>query len=624
MATPNDRTDLPDLETAHDPAELAAAATEVNRILREAAIKDEYRPAHIGAMMLALWHARGRIRADARFVLTDINRACAAAFRDAGQTDLAGVLHIDDDNARLAREAPRIIALLEQLDVTTAHVDHDHLGQLYETFFRYTGGNTIGQYFTPRHITRLMADLCQVRHDDVVIDPACGTGGFLVACLRRAAGRGRLVGYESEPVTAALCVANMILRGDGRAGIRRADVLDASDYPTGACHVALMNPPFPHKHTDVPPERFVERALEALVPGGRLAVILPTSVLVKRATSPWRGRILADHSLAAVIQLPDELFQPWASATTSIALLRKGVPHDPTRRTVFVRLRHDGMVLKKGVRVPRADGLDQTASAVQAVLDQRTSPGFSASAELHPGDEWSPGAFIPLADPTDDELMGSVDELLCRFASFYTRYPGRVANQRRRVREGGLQPRPYEQLASPARLRNADALPAEPGTIGASFRILYGQKELRSRDGIPPGDTLVVSPTEQYNGCYGWLYFDALLRPPFVTTAQTGSIGESFVQCEPCGVNDDCLVLLPRTDLPLAALFVCAATLRLERWRFSYGRKLTPSRICGFSFHRRPALEAAVEQRIERWRTITEQAVALAQGGAVHNHGRPW
>ena len=93
-------------------------------------------------------------------------------------------------------------------------------------------------------------------------------------------------------------------------------------------------------------------------------------------------------------------------------------------------------------------------------------------------------------------------------------------------------------------LTNASTLPRESGTIGEHFDIFYGQKELHSRDGIPSGDSLVVSPTEEYNGCYGWLSFENLIQAPFVTVAQTGTIGEAFVQMEPCGVNDDCLILL--------------------------------------------------------------------------------
>jgi len=160
-------------------------------------------------------------------------------------------------------------------------------------------------------------------------------------------------------------------------------------------------------------------------------------------------------------------------------------------------------------------------------------------------------------------------------------------------------------------MENAEALPAISGTIGAFFDIFYGQKELHSRDGIAPGDSLVVSPTEQYNGCYGWLCFEPLISPPFVTVAQTGTIGEAFVQMEPCAVNDDCLILLSRDKgLPLSVLFVAAAVIRLERWRFTYGRKLTPSRICRFAMTRLPALESWVTDELRRWRTTWDTAVA--------------
>lgn len=261
---------------------------------------------------------------------------------------MAKSLHVDIANSKLANTAWLILATLEQLNVVAGSVDHDYLGQLYELFFRYTGGNTIGQYFTPRHVTRFMADICETNKTDLVIDPACGTGGFLISSIQRAYDvlgikyedaikivRDRLIGYEAEPVTAALCVANMILRGDGKSGIRKDDCFTARDYPVGTCQVALMNPPFPHKQTDALPQQFVERALEALENRGLLAVILPTSLLVKRDIGDWREKILESNTLEAVCQLPDELFHPYASATTSVVLLRKGVPHSRKKKIQF-------------------------------------------------------------------------------------------------------------------------------------------------------------------------------------------------------------------------------------------------------------------------------------------------
>lgn len=606
------------------PEVLAKKADLINRILREAHIKDEYRPAVVGATILALWQSQGKVRRDPDFVLSDINTSCARAFNRAGKSVLAKSLHVDEANAHLAATAWQIIAELEKLNVVNGSFDHDYLGHLYETFFRYTGGNTIGQYFTPRHITRFMADVVQTTPDTIVIDPACGTGGFLIAALQRCHDtsklsyqqsvdlvRDKLIGYESEPITAALCIANMIVRGDGRTGIRKDNCFTADDFPAGQCDIALMNPPFPHKKTDTPPQEFIEKALEALRMHGRLGVIVPTSFIVKREFESWRKHILKGNSLTAVVQLPDELFQPFSSTTTSVIFIERGTPHDPKRKTAFVRIEYDGLTLKKGIRVPRTDGKDQVANAVDAIHNKKSQPGFSGVAGVEPGDEWSPGAYIPSAVPTLDELRGSIDVLLRRLVSFYVRYAREIATQRARIASGELSTSPYRILAGGARLKNAERLPSAPGTIGATFDILYGQKELHSREGYAPGDALVVSPTEEYNGCYGWLDFDNLIEPPFVTVAQTGTIGEAFVQCEPCGVNDDCLILLPKkgTKASLAQLAITAAIIRSERWRFSYGRKLTPSRIASFPLPDDKTLETWVSSELKKWRRLAEEAV---------------
>jgi predicted RNA methylase len=577
--------------------------------------------------MLALWQSKGHIRRDPGFILQDINKACAQAFTNASKGELSKSLHIDEANEKLAQSAWQILSTLEQLNVVNASFDHDYLGQLYETFFRYTGGNTIGQYFTPRHITRFMADITETSTDDLIIDPACGTGGFLIACIQRAYAlsklkyedavnlvREKLIGYESEPVTAALCVANMILRGDGKTGIRKDECFSAKDYPVGEVQVALMNPPFPHKKTDIPPQSYVERALEALQNKGRLAVILPTSLIVKKEVGRWREKILKHNTLLAVAQMPDELFQPFASATTSVILLEKGTPHNPRKKATFVRVQYDGLTLKKATRVPRQDGKNQLDDATDAIINKKVAPGFSGVGSVSGSDEWSPGAYIPAAVPTEDELKATLDELMRRLASFYTRYASEVGVQRGRVRAGELVAKPYREMLSSQRIRNAEDLSSGAGTIGEFFDIFYGQKELHSRDGIPPGESLIISPTEEYNGCYGWLFFEKLIQPPFITVAQTGSIGEAFVQMEPCGVNDDCLILLPKDEsLPLSCYLIAAAIIRLERWRFSYGRKLTPARIYPFRMERMPRLEQWIEAKLRVWGRIIEDTIRLEE-----------
>lgn len=571
---------------------LAARANEINRLLREARIKDEYRPAVVAAVMLALWYSRGEIRREPHHILRDINEACRDSFVKAGKPELARSLRVDEANDKLKEKARRIATILERLNVTVLTAEHDYLGQLYETFFRYTGGNTIGQYFTPRHITRMMADICEVTKSDIVLDPACGTGGFLVACMDRLIRehhlsrtqmvgivKKNLLGFEDEPVTAALCVANMILRGDGSTGVRKADCFRSPEYPIGKASVVLMNPPFPHEKTDTPVESLIDRALEGLRDRGKLAVIMPTGLLVKAGTAKWRNGVLRKNSLIAVCQLPDELFQPFASATTSFVVIEKGVAHNPRRNTTFVRLHHDGLELHKGARIER--GPNQIPDAIDAILNRKDRPGFSGTAHISEDMEWAAGAYIVSAQPEEEEMREAVDVLIRRLASFYTRYAPEIIAQRRALDAGEIAKVNYRNIVSAKKAENAGEITGADDEIGGRFDVFYGLGEIESREGIPQGRTLIISPTEEYNGCYGWLEFNKVLKPPFITVARTGSIGEAFVHLEPCAPNSDCLILLPRQEewATIPQLILAASAIRLEKWRYNYGRKITPKRL---------------------------------------------
>jgi hypothetical protein len=250
---------------------LTEQANRLNEIFRECKIKDEYRPVYAATFMLGMWY--GNVSTDPDSILEQINANASKALKRAGKYQLASSLRVDEENEDLALRAWEIIDILTKLNIRSFMQEHDYLGQLYETFFKYTGGNTIGQYFTPRHLIDMMCELVNVTAKDRVFDPACGTGGFLIGALRRMIShqglsyedgvqkvKDNIFGIESEPSTAALCITNMILRGDGKSGIIRANCFTKKNYPEQPVDVALLNPPFPHKKDDVPPTRFIDRA----------------------------------------------------------------------------------------------------------------------------------------------------------------------------------------------------------------------------------------------------------------------------------------------------------------------------------------------------------------------------
>ena len=575
------------------PDVLAARADEINRLLRESNINDRSRPAVVGACMLALWHSRGQLRKDPANILADINRACEQAFWKAQKPDLAKSLHVDEANEKLAIKARRIITILERLNVSVLTAEHDYLGQLYETFFQYAGGNTIGQYFTPRHIAAFCADLIGISQTDVVLDPACGTGGFLIAAMNRIARehklsraqmvqlvQRKLIGFDDEPITAALCVTNMILRGDGSSSVHRGDAFISPEYPVGGASAVLMNPPFPHKKTDAPSERFVERALEGLSQGGRMAVVLPLSLLVKRDKKAWRQSILAKNTLEAATKLPDELFQPYAQPYTVVVYLTKGVPHPKGKSVFFARIENDGYRLKKGVRIPcEGSGLPKALTAYQSKL---TEPGFCGWSPLDDDASFAPGAYIPARTLGNKEVDEGVLGIVRSRTAFVAYHAPDV------VRLNQSNPTSLRAMRKTRAVRSP-----EPGTVGAYFDIYYGQKALHNKERLLPGNTLVISSSGMNNGCYGFFDFEQILAAPFVTVPSTGSIAIAHVQELACGVTDDCLVLLPKPDVPHAVLYIAGAVVRNEAWRFSYGRKATPDRIADFPV---PVSEAMIRK----------------------------
>lgn len=254
-------------------------------------------------------------------------------------------------------------AIVDDLSVLTLlDTDSDVKGDAFEYFLKHsvTVGNDLGEYFTPRHIVRLMVDLVDPRFGETVYDPCCGTGGFLICAFeyikqKIAHGSDVLDALKNETVfgreltgTATVAKMNMILTGDGHTNIQQMDSL--SEPVEGAYDIVLTNYPFSQKthyaglygHTgkDANPV-FLAHAIRALKPGGRAAVIVPDGLLFgeKAQYVNIRKSLLQSCEVHAVIQLHPYVFRPYAGQPTSILIFRKG---NPTRDVWFFAVDEDG------------------------------------------------------------------------------------------------------------------------------------------------------------------------------------------------------------------------------------------------------------------------------------------
>jgi len=291
------------------------------------------------------------------------------------------------------------------------HPDVDVLGQFYGEFLRYSGGDGkgLGIVLTPRHVTELFALLANVGPHDTVLDTCCGTGGFLISAMAQMDDRARgrsdlrekirsqgLVGVEQRPDMFALAVANMILRGDGKANLYQADSFDsriaqAITTPDPRRHarpnIGFINPPYSQKGAGLDELSFVKTLLDYLTPGGTGIAIVPMSVAI--TPQELKGQIFARHSLLAVMSMPNDLFHK-VGTITCVMVWRAHTPHDPTVGTWLGYWKDDGFIkTKRSGRVDRDGRWPAIREQWLSAYHRREElPGHSVIAHLTADDEW--------------------------------------------------------------------------------------------------------------------------------------------------------------------------------------------------------------------------------------------
>lgn len=218
----------------------------------------------------------------------------------------------------------------------------DYLGRFYGEFMSYSGGDgqTLGIVLTPKHITELFCELADLKVDDKVLDPCCGTAGFLIAAMhkmvkqtndetqRRHIKRDQLFGIELQSYMFTIATTNMILRGDGKSNLHNWDFLrhNPSQLQLKGCTVGMMNPPYSQgskSNPDLYEISFTEHLLDSLVEGARAIVIIPQSSVTGKSKEEQniKNNILKHHTLEGVITLNKTRSMVWEQTLVSLYLL---------------------------------------------------------------------------------------------------------------------------------------------------------------------------------------------------------------------------------------------------------------------------------------------------------------
>jgi len=398
--------------------EFIDTAIELSRIVRSAKVEAPLRPKVIGSIIMAMY--QGTIDTNEAVALESINSLVNEAVQNTRNLDddkkeqLIDALRLTGaDFNRLSPYIKRVVALLRRLNIRSVlQTDTDFLGMFYEAFLRYGYDNkALGIVFTPRHITRFCVDLLEVKPNDKVIDIASGTGGFLVSAydrmIREAKGRAAnehiknwIYGFDTNPTVWALSTLNMFFRGDGKSNMKQGNCFDPENKALvrGNFTKAFLNPPFSQE--DEPEKDFIDSSMEALEPGGELAVVVYAGIFADNNHKEWRREFIRKHSVLGVISLPEDLFYPIASAPTSILLARAHMPQNNDNKIFMSRIWNDGFDKLKNRRVEREGS--QLPEVLDAYHKHINNEQFESElvniingANIRNGEEWSPQQWLP-------------------------------------------------------------------------------------------------------------------------------------------------------------------------------------------------------------------------------------
>lgn len=483
--------------------------------------------------------------------------------------------------------------------ISHSNIGYDVLGRFYIEFIRYAASEQkSGLVLTPSHITELFCDLGELTTSDIVYDPCCGTGGFLVAAmqrmfklagndisLRKEIRKHRLCGCELRSDIFSYACSSMRFRGDGKSNIYNGSCFNNAKSIADNHHpsIAFLNPPY-----DVGTAgqmEFVEHALNVLdkEKNGRVVAIVQMSCATKNESDLFavKERLLAKHHLKAVISMPDDLFYP-VGVVTCIMIFEANKPNKG-RKTWFAFFKDDGFLKRKHIGRIDAKHIYPTLKdkLLSAYFNSDEIPGFSVRKEVFSEEEWCAEAYME----TDYSTLSAFD--FDKKIREYCAY----------------------KILSGIGINNGDLLPIRDLSIQlntASWKYFRFDDIFEIRKGfynkkpdhIENGDIPFIGATDTNNGVTSLCDEETIeltsktgdennapLREKIfsqnsITVSNNGSIGYAFYQPRPftCTHDVNPLYLLDREINVYLGLFL-ATVIELDKYRWTYGRKWRPMRM---------------------------------------------
>ena len=303
-------------------------------------------------------------------------------------------------NAYLPYRDPEILKMFLKVIDEFNYEHNGHLGDAFEYLLSVLGsqGNA-GQFLTPRHIIDFIVEIIDPKKPETVLDPACGTAGFLISAYKHILKanidvdgnntltpdeKGRLAqnfnGYDISPDMVRLSLVNMYLHGFVDPHIHEYDTLTRQDRWNEYADVILANPPFmspkggikPHKRFSVQSKRsevlFVDYMAEHLTPNGRAGIIVPEGIIFQSQNAYKQLRkMLVEDYLVAVVSLPAGVFNPYSGVKTSILILDKSLAKK-TSTIAFFKVENDGFGLGAQRREIDKNDLPQVSTELAEYL----------------------------------------------------------------------------------------------------------------------------------------------------------------------------------------------------------------------------------------------------------------